>query len=143
MRVSRAYLVSKILLADGILLIGVAFFQLLSTPVISRWLARELTPGTLGQISPAFLLNHIVVGVLLIPFGISTLYSAVGVRSGQSWARGIALTNALAVLLLPLFIALFLGPAYFTEPVFLIAAVIVTLIGISMIVPLIWLSVRG
>jgi hypothetical protein len=135
----RRYLVSKILLVDGILLIVLAFVHLISTPLISKWLSRQLTEQVLRDISPPFFLNHITVGILLIPFGISTLFSAVGVRSGQWWARGIALTNALAVLFLPLLVVVIMGSRYFDAPLFLIAAIIVTVIGLSMILPLIWL----
>lgn len=138
----RRYLVSRILLLDGILLIVLAFLHLFSTPLISRWLQRQLTQEVLASVSPAFLLNHIVAGILLIPFGISTLYSAAGVRAGQSWARGIAMTNALAVLAFPLLIVYLVGPQYFSSTPFMIAAILVTFIGVSMFIPLIWLTRR-
>lgn len=135
----RRYLVSKILLVDGVLLLVLAFAQFLSTPLINKWLSRQLTEQVLHDISLPYFLNHITVGILLIPFGVSTLFSAVGVRSGQGWARGIALTNALAVLLLPLFVVLLMGPQYFDATLFFIAAIIVIIIGLSMILPLLWL----
>ena len=136
---SRRYLVSQILLVDGILLIFVAFIHLFATPLIGKWLARELTPEALKNISPPFLLDHIVVGILLMPFGISTLYSAAGVRAGQSWARNIAIVNALVVLLMPLLLVVFIGPSYFSAMPFLVAAIIMTCVAISMILPLLWL----
>ena len=137
---NRWYLVSNILLFDGVLLIVLAFLHLFATPLISKWLSRELTPQTLENISPPFLLNHIVVGILLIPFGVSTLYSAIGVRGGQGLARGIAITNALAVLVFPLLIAWLMGKQYFTAPLFLVATILITIIGITMLLPLIWLG---
>ncbi len=133
------HLVSKILLIDGILLIVLAFIHLFATPLIDKWLAHQLTAQVLENVSPAFLLNHIVVGILLIPFGVSTLYSSIGVRAGQGWARGIALTNALAVMSMPLLVVILMGPQYFEAPVFLVAAILITVIGLSMILPLIWL----
>ncbi|MBI1804166.1 MAG: hypothetical protein HY033_01320 [Ignavibacteriae bacterium] len=136
---NKRYIVSKILLVDGILLIVLAFIHLFATPLINKWLAYELTARVLEQVSPAFLLNHIVVGILLIPFGISTLYSSIGVRAGQAWARGIAITNALAVMSMPLLVVMIMGPQYFEARVFLAAAVLVTVIGLTMILPLIWL----
>ncbi len=138
----RRKTVSRILLVDGVLLIVLAFIHLLSTPLISKWLARELTKETLTNISPPFLLNHIVIGVLLIPFGVSTLYSAAGVRSGQAWARGIALTNSVAVLIMPLLVATVMGPDYFSATPFMLAAILISIIGVSMVVPLIWLETR-
>jgi hypothetical protein len=137
---NRRYLVSKILLFDGVLLIVIAFIHLFATPLVNKWLSRELTATTLENISPPFLLNHIVVGILLIPFGVSTLFSAIGVRGGQAWARGIAFTNAIAVLIFPLLIAWLMGKQYFTAPLFLVTTIIITLIGVSMVLPLIWLG---
>ncbi len=137
---NRRYFVSKILLIDGILMILVAFVHLFSTPLIAKWLTRELTPETLASISPAFLLNHIIVGILLIPFGVSTLYSAIGVRAGQAWARGIAMTNAISVLIMPLLIVWLMGTQYFSAPIFLFAAIVMTVVGVTMVLPLIWLA---
>jgi len=136
---NRNIFVSRVLLVNGMLLLILAFIHLFSTPLITKWLARELTPETLKSISPPFLLNHMVVGVLLIPFGISTMYSAAGVRAGHTWARGIATTNALAVLVLPLLVITLMGSEYFSSKPFLAAAVLVTVIGLSMLLMLIWL----
>jgi len=136
---SRLHAVSNILLIDGILLIVLAFIHLFATPLINKWLALQLTAQSLENLSPPFLLNHIVVGILLIPFGVSTLYSSIGVRSGHGWARGIALTNAVAVMTLPLMVVIFMGPKYFEAPLFLAASILVTVIGLSMILPLLWL----
>lgn len=135
----KRLIVSRILLVDGILLIVVAFIHLLSTFPLKDWLARELTPKALSGISAPFLLNHLVVGVLLIPFGVSTLYSAVGVMAGQRWARVIAMTNALAVLVLPIILIALIGPEYYAAAPFLVASILITIIGFSMIVPLFWL----
>ncbi|MBI1807920.1 MAG: hypothetical protein HYR76_12820 [Ignavibacteria bacterium] len=134
--------IARVLLIDGVLMIVLAFIHLFSTPLISKWLAHELTKETMTTVSPPFLLNHIVVGILLIPFGVSTLYSAAGVRTGQPWARGIAITNSVAVLFLPLLVGILMGPEYYRSTPFLVAAILITVIGVSMLIPLIWLSGR-
>ena len=136
---AKRTIVSAILLLDGILMILLAFVHLLATPLIEKWLSRELTVDVLTKVSPAFLLDHIVVGILLIPFGISTLYSAAGIRAGQPWARVVATTNAIVVLILPLLIVVLMGPGYFSATPFLMAAILITIIGVSMFIPLIWL----
>ena len=138
--VNRRLVVSRILLVDGVLLVILGFLHLLATPLINKWLARELTKEVLTAVSPPFLLNHLVVGVLLIPFGVSTLYSAAGVRAGQLWARGIAMTNSLAVLVMPLLVVILLGKEYFSSAPFLAAAILITCIGVSMFLPLLWLQ---
>ena len=124
-------------------MIILAFIHLLATPLINRWLARELTVDVLTRVSPAFLLDHIVVGILLIPFGVSTLYSAAGVRAGQPWARAIGITNAVAVLTMPFLVAFLMGPEYFSATPFFVAAILITFIGVSMFIPLIWLQIRS
>ena len=48
---SRNDFVARILLVDGILLIVLAFIHLFATPLISKWLARELTDETLKKIA--------------------------------------------------------------------------------------------
>ena len=134
--------VARMLLIDGILLIILAFFHLLATPLIHKWFIRELTSEALMNVSAPFLTDHIIVGVLLIPFAVSTLYSASGVRTGQSWARGIALTNALAITLMPFIVLLIMGPRYFGSLPFIVAAASITLIGLTMFIPLLWLDTK-
>jgi len=136
----RHYIVSLLLLLDGVLLIVLAFIHLLATPIIKMVLAGELTVEALLNSTAPNLLNHMVIGILLIPFGISTLYSASGVGAGQRWARNIALLNALGVLILPLFVEVMAGRQYFSSATFRIAAILITVIGISMFIPLLWLK---
>jgi hypothetical protein len=136
----KRHLVANILLGDGVLLIILGFLHFLSTPVVHDWLERQLTIQTLRSIPMQFFLNHITIGMLLIPFGVSTLYSAAGIRVGHRWARAIALTNGLAVLLIPLFVLLIMGTQYFDTPFFFYACVATTAIGLSMLLPLIWLG---
>ena len=136
----RRTVVARVLLIDGVLLIILAFIHLLATPVIQTWLNRELTPEKLRNVSPPFFLDHIVVGLLLIPFGVSTLYSAVGVRAGQVWARAVAITNAFSVMIMPLLVLLVMGPEYFSSTASVVAAASITMIGLSMFIPLLWLG---
>jgi len=51
------------------------------------------------------------------------------------------MTNALAILSLPIVLALTVDKHYFTALPFLIAAILITLVGLSMCLPLWW--VRG
>jgi hypothetical protein len=135
----RNVIVSRLLLFDGVLLIVLAFVHLFSTPIIRRWLAGELTGETLTQVSPMFLYNHIVLGILLIPVGVSTLYIAAGIREGQSLARVVAIINAITVMFLP-FLAIFIaGTSSFNSLPFVIAGAGITIIGVTMFIPLLWL----
>ena len=84
---NRRLIVARIISVTGSLLLMVAAIHLLVTPVLkSAILDRVLTLQELRIVSPPFLLNHIVVGVLLIPLGFISLYTASGIRAGERWA---------------------------------------------------------
>jgi hypothetical protein len=142
--VDRRLFVSRILLLDGVLLIVAAFIHLFSTSLVQQWLARNLSPDSLSSISLALVLNHLSIGILLIPFGMSTMYTAAGVRAGHKWAMITALTNGFAVLALPLLPLFLIGPDYFrSEAAFLTASVINAVVGVSIVVSLLWLIRPG
>ncbi|MFQ6114387.1 MAG: hypothetical protein ACE5NG_09930 [bacterium] len=83
----------------GAFLLIVAAIHLFIMSVLRKAvLTNILTPDTLRIVEPPFLLNHIVVGVLLIPMGLSPLYSAHGIGSGKQWAWFITIFNALSLL---------------------------------------------
>jgi hypothetical protein len=136
----RHVIASRILLIDGVLLILLAFVHLFQTPIIGRWLSGELTAAIFTEISPVILFNHIVLGILLIPVGVSTLYIAAGVRAGQALARIVALINAVTVMILPLVAMFIAGTTDFNSLPFVLAGAAITVIGISMFIPLIWLG---
>jgi hypothetical protein len=139
----KRHVVANILLGDGVLLVILGFLHVLFTPVVHDWLDRHLTVQSFRSIPMPFLFNHITIGILLLPFGVSTLYCAAGIRVGHRWARGIAMTNGLAVLLIPLFILWFMGTQYFDTPFYLSASVATTILGLAILVPLIWLRSDG
>ncbi len=131
----RHIVVARLLLIEGVLLIVLAFVHLLATPIVHQWLYREISPGA----NIPLLFYRAFVGVLLMPFGVSTLYSASGVRAGQAWARAIAMTNAFGVISLPV-VLLVLGRQYFTDLSLTIAAILVTIIGLTMFLALLWVG---
>jgi hypothetical protein len=136
----RRLLVSRILLIDGVLLIAAAFIHLFSTSPIQLWLSRSLSPESLSGVSLTLVLNHLSVGILLIPFGMSTMYTAAGVRAGHKWAVITALANGFGVLALPLLPLFLTGPEYFfSEITFLIASLLNTVVGVSIILAIIWM----
>ena len=101
-------------------------------------LDRVLTPEELLIVSPPFLLNHIVMGILLIPIGFITIYCASGIRAGERWAWVISLANGLTILSLPIVLGLVMRPEHFRSIAFQIGASLITIVGITMTVALIW-----
>ena len=131
-------IIARILLVDGTLLLIVAFIHILTTPIVGKWFAQDVTIETLSHLAPSALVNQLV-GILLIPFGISTLYCAMGVRAGQHFTRIIAMINAVAVIIIPLLILILMGPQYLNSTLILIADIIMAIIGVSMFIFLLWL----
>jgi hypothetical protein len=61
--------------------------------------------------------------------------------SGEEWSWRFGITNALAILSLPIVLAMTMEKRYFTAVPFLVAAILITPVGVSMCWPLWW--VRG
>jgi hypothetical protein len=136
--VNRYHLVARFLLIDSVLLIVIAFVHILSTPIVGKWFALDISPETLSHLAPVALINQLV-GILLIPFGVSTLYCAMGVRTGLHFARTVAMVNAVAVVIIPLVILFLMGPQYLNSVLLLSLDVLLTLIGVSMFLLLLWI----
>ena len=132
-QLNRRLIVARIMNVTGSLLLIVATIHLLVTPVLkSAFLDRVLTPQELRIVWPPFLLNHIVVGILLIPLGFITFYTASGIRAGERWAWIINLAIGLTILSLPVVLVLVMRAEYLRAVPFLIAAALITIVGITM-----------
>ena len=79
-----------------------------------------------------------MVGILLISLAVSTLFCASGIRAGERWAWRIGLINGLGILSLSVVLVLTMERRYFSAIPFLVASSLVTLVGFSMIWPLLW-----
>lgn len=132
----RSALGARILKADGVLLLVVALIHFAATPFALRFVSSQSTPEAFLQIEPPFLLSFIVVGILLLPIGLSTVYVADSFRRGEPWARTICTFNAIGVFLLPIALVMIMPARYFRAILFLFAATLVWIVAISMIVPL-------
>ena len=138
MAMNRRSVVARILMLDGVLLLVVATLYFILTDRAIKWLAYRLTPLEYSEISPQFVLNHIAVGILLIPLALTTFYCAWGVRKGQHWSRVVSVINGLSVLSLPAVLSWFMGAQYYGSIFFLLASLLIILVGITMLIPLVW-----
>ena len=129
---------ARILWSEGVVLLLVAAIHLLVIPELRSLLVRELAPNDFRFVWPPFLLNHAVVGILLMSVGLSTLHCASGVRAGERWAWRVGITNAITILSLPAVLVLVMERHYFSALAFLIATILITAVGLSMLWPLIW-----
>ena len=128
----------RALMFEGGVLLVVAAIHLLVIPILSRELSRGLTVADFATIWPPFLLNHVVVGILLIPLGVSTVYAGHAVAQHLRWGFRIACLNAVTVLSLPAVLFAVMPLHYFHAPPFLVASVLVCLAALSMISLLVW-----
>lgn len=136
---NRRSIVAWVMNVTGVLLLITAAIHLVVTPILKRVvLDRMLTPQQLLIVSPPFLLNHLVVGILLIPIGLTTIYCASGIRAGERWAWVICFANGLTILSLPFVLGLVMRPEHFRSPAFLIASSLITVVGMAMTLGLIW-----
>src|SRR5262249_51838061 len=90
-------------------------------------------------VAPPFVLNHVVVGLLLIPLGVTTIYSASGLQTGQRWAWVICFTIGVALLSLPVALVVIMQGGPFDAVPFRIAEAFVTISAITMPGVLLWI----
>ena len=137
---NRTRIVARVGRVTGVLLLIVAAIHLAVTPLLKETiLDRVLTPQQLPIILPPFLLNHLVVGILLIPMGFITIYSAPAIRAGKHWAWIVNFSNGLTILSLPIVLALVMPARNFQALPFLFAAALITIVGITMTAALLWI----
>jgi hypothetical protein len=99
--------------------------------------------GAARIVRQSFLLNHLVVGVLLVPVGLATMFAAGGIARGEPLARRVAWSNTLAILALPVVLVAVMGrEELFGGGPFTVAVVLVVLAAGAMVVGML-VSGRG
>jgi hypothetical protein len=68
------------------------------------------------------LLNHVLVGVLLLPLGCVMLYAAPHSAARVAWAQVVVHTTAVTVATLPVTLIGLMGFRYFDAPLFVLGA---------------------
>jgi hypothetical protein len=125
------------MVVQGAMLIAVALVHLAMTGEIARIVAHNTTATAFAFLWPPYALDHVVVGILLLAIGASTILCARGVAEGDRLSWRIALVNALAVLALPLaVVAAVPASTLLNAPAFLGSAVILAVAGLWMLWPL-------
>jgi signal transduction histidine kinase len=121
--------------ATGILLILLGIIHLIATPFLIGWSSRQLRSDHASLVIAAMRLNHILVGILLLPLGVSTFWSGKAIE--QSWALRLATMNAIILLCLPILLVTTMPLESLDAPLFrlailvLIAACLVQLLALA------------
>jgi len=133
MSASRSALIaSRILAVAGTALLATGIIHLYVMPSLYRWFgvyARHSLP----VIGPPFLLNHAVVGVLLLALGVTTCIASSGVRISDWRSWWISLVSAAAVAVLPVLLVMLMQGGMYNAAPFIVAEILVTLSAVAMI----------
>ncbi len=80
------------------------------------------------------LLNHVLVGLLLLPLGYLTLYAAPHSAARAGWAQVIVRTTAVTVATLPATLLALMGTRYFNAPLFVLGTTLVIAAAVTLLV---------
>ena len=106
--------------AVGLLLVVLGLVHLAATPYIPPLLGDSSSVVYQRAVGPT-LLNHVLVGILLLPLGFTTWLAAAVQNRNQTWARRLLVVNGVVLLTFPVSLALFMRrPEYYTAPLFLL-----------------------
>src|SRR5436190_17026341 len=127
-----------ILRLSGVLLVGLGVLHLGVTSFIARMVRDGAAEGAVGWLTPPMLLNHVVVGILLLPLGGLIYYAAPHAAAGARWALIVSRSIAVAVATLPPTLFFIMGTGYFGAAPFRIAAAIVSVASVTLLVVAFW-----
>ena len=81
----------------GILLGLLGLVHLYATPHIAELVQRSTSLRAGRWLTPPILLNHVVVGILLLPLGYLLFYAAPHAAAGAAWAKVVVRATAVAI----------------------------------------------
>jgi hypothetical protein len=122
----------------GGILVVLGVLHLAVTPFIAHLITDNVTEAVGVWLTPPMLLNHVVVGILLLPLGILTFYAARSAAAGERWAIIVTRVSAVTVAPLPLVLFLLMGTRYFGVMPFVIATIIVCVASVTLLAVAFW-----
>lgn len=134
---------SVILWIGGVLLVVLGGLHLAVTPHIVQFVRQSALPGSVDFLTPPMLLNHVVVGILLLPLGFLTAFAAPYATRGERWALMVVRATALTIATLPPVLIGLMGARYFEAVPFLCATIIVCIASAALLVAAFWPSSRA
>jgi hypothetical protein len=133
-----AQLRKSILKFAGVMLIILGILHLAVTPFITRLISENVTEAVAVWLTPPMLLNHVIVGILLLPLGILTFYAAPSAAAGERWALIVTRVIAITAATLPLVLSILMGAGYFGAIPFVVATIIVFIAALSLLAAAFW-----
>jgi len=132
MRIRR--LAGGLLRIAGILLIALGVVHLAATPHLPHLLDGMSSPENYRLALGPTLLNHVLVGFLLVPLGYTTWLASSDSHLSERWARQTLRVNAVVTLALPISAAVFMRqPEYYGSPLFVAGVTLAALVSLLVI----------
>lgn len=123
---------ARFLRGAGGLLFALGLVHLAATPHIPALLNGSPSVVYERAVGPT-LLNHVLVGILLLPLGYTTWVAAAEGNRGEAWSTRMLIFNTSVVFTLPLAIVIFMRrPEYYTSPLFLTGVGLVAIVSVLM-----------
>ena len=120
----------RLLRGSGLLLLLLGIVHLVATPHIATLIRHSASTGAADVLIPPMLLNHILVGLLLVPLGYLTFYAA---PHSDRWAQMIVRTTGITVATLPLTLLALMGVRYFDAPLFVVGFLLVVAASVTLL----------
>jgi len=127
-----------ILRLSGVLVVALGVLHLGVTSFIARMVHDGATPDAVDWLTPPMLLNHIVVGILLLPLGALICYAAPHAAAGARWALIVSRSIAVSMATLPPILFFVMGTRYFGAVPFRVAAATVSVASVTLLVVAFW-----
>ena len=125
----------RVLRGGGLALIGLGLVHLAATPHIATLIRRSTAAPVAEWLTPPMLLNHVLVGALLIPLGYLTVYAAPHSVRGAPWAQMTVRTVAISAASLPIALLSLMGKPYFLDaPLFVLGAALTVVAVVALLV---------
>jgi hypothetical protein len=130
-----------VLRLSAVLVFVAGVLHLLMTGPLMHWF-RPMTVPHADVAQAAMLLNHVVVGILLLPLGVALAAIGQPLSRAEPWAVAVGASSSLALLALPLVLMFTIRSAMLDAPAFVAAAIMLTLASIAAAasVAYLWLS---
>ena len=126
----------------GALLMVLGALHLAVTPIIARLVAQDTSPAGAEWLTPPMLLNHVVVGILLLPLGVLIFYAAPGAVRGEAWALVVTRVTTVAVAALPVTVLMLMGRRYFAATPFVAATIVLCAACLALLAAAFWPAPR-
>jgi hypothetical protein len=119
--------------AVGGLLVILGLVHIAATPHIPSLLNGSPSGVYERAVGPT-LLNHVLVGLLLLPLGYTTWLASGAHNSSEGWARRVLVVNTIVVFTMPVSVAVFMRrPEYYAAPLFLTGVGLLVIVSLLMV----------